>query len=68
MYKFVSYFYALCFSSVILSQTQIAINSFEQTNADTWTPITFSTPPCANGADQWDHATILASISPNHLF
>lgn len=67
MYKFVSYFYALFFSSVVLSQTQIEINSFEQTNADTWTPITLSTPPCTNGADQWDYATILTSISPNHL-
>ena len=67
MYKFVSYFYALCFSSVVLSQTQIEINSFEQTNADTWTLITFSTPPCTNEADQWDYATILTSISPNHL-
>ncbi len=45
---------------------QIAIQSFE-TSGDTWTPITFSTPPCTNGSDRWDYSTSLSSISPSHL-
>lgn len=33
---------------------QIAYQGFEQNALDTW-PVTFSTPPCTNGADQWDY-------------
>ena len=57
--------FTLC--SIGWSQTTIAIQSFEQNSSDTWSPITLSTPPCTNGSDQWDYATSLLTLSPNHL-
>ncbi len=42
----------------------IAKQSFE-VSGDTWTPITFSTPPCTVGNDRWDYSTSLNVITPN---
>ncbi len=47
-----------------LAQLTIVKQSFE-TSGDTWTPISFSTPPCTNGADTWDYNTSLSTISPS---
>ncbi|WP_052184274.1 GEVED domain-containing protein [Psychroserpens sp. Hel_I_66] len=45
----------------------IVSNSFEETAADTWTPLSFSTPPCnAGNGDQWDYDTALSSITPSN--
>lgn len=52
----------LCF--VLSGYGQIATQSFEATG-DTWTPLSFSTPACTNGADRWDYSTSLSSISPS---
>jgi len=46
------------------SQTTIAVQSFENAG-DTWSPITFSTPPCTVGDDRWDFSTSLSIITPN---
>ncbi len=46
------------------SQTVIAKQSFEA-SGDTWTPLSFSTPPCTVGDDIWDYSTGLSTISPN---
>lgn len=48
----------------VFAQVDIAVNSFEETAADTWSPLSFSTPPCTDGADQWDYDNSLSSISP----
>ena len=52
------------YSHLGYNQTTIAIQSFE-TAGDTWTPITFSTPPCTNGSDRWDYSTSLSTITPS---
>jgi len=50
---------------VVFSYSQtIAKQSFE-TSGDTWTPMTFSTPPCTVGNDRWDFSTSLSTITPN---
>jgi len=50
---------------VIFSYSQtIAKQSFE-TSGDTWSPMTFSTPPCTIGNDVWDYTTSLPGITPN---
>jgi hypothetical protein len=45
-------------------QITVAKQSFE-TSGDTWTPLTFSTPPCTDGDDRWDFSTMLSSITAN---
>lgn len=52
----------VCF--VVSGYGQIAVNSFES-SGDTWTPLTFSTPPCTNGADRWDYSASLSTITPS---
>ncbi len=54
---------ALLWGSLLsYSQTTIAEQSFE-TSGDTWTPLTFSTPPCNVDNDVWDYVTSLPGIS-----
>jgi len=48
----------------IASSQTIAKQSFES-SGDTWTPLTYSTPPCSIGNDIWDSVTSLPSISPS---
>lgn len=51
------YLALLCLLGWQLSaQTTIAYQGFEQSGTDTWS-ISFSTPPCASGGDQWDYTT-----------
>jgi hypothetical protein len=47
------------------TQTTIAYNSFEESSSETWVPLSFSTPPCTSGNDQWDYATSLDTIRPS---
>ena len=49
---------------MLFSQTTIAKQGFE-TSGDTWTSLTFSTPPCTNGNDIWDYTTGFSVLSPN---
>ena len=51
-------------SFLAYSQTTIAKQSFE-TSGDTWTPLTFSTPPCTVGNDIWDYTTGFSVLTPN---
>lgn len=48
----------------INSQNNIAIQSFE-TSGDTWSPLTYSTPPCSNNNDVWNFTTNLPGINPS---
>jgi len=64
MKKNTFYFFFLLGIIQLYSQNNIAIQSFE-TSGDTWTPLTFSTPPCTVGNDIWDYSTGLPGISSN---
>lgn len=46
------------------TQTTVAKQSFE-TSGDTWTPLSFSTPPCTSGNDIWDYSTGFSNLTPN---
>jgi len=46
------------------SQNTIAVQSFEG-SGDTWTPLTYSTPPCTVGNDIWNTVASLPGISPS---
>jgi len=49
--------------AVTFGYGQIATQSFEA-SGDTWTPLTFSTPPCTT-VDTWDYTTSLSAITPS---
>lgn len=49
--------------TMVFSQT-IVKQSFEN-SGDTWSPMSYSTPPCINGNSVWSPITSLPSISPN---
>lgn len=57
-------FFQILFIEFTTAQTTIVKQSFE-TSGDTWIPMSFSVPPCTNGADTWDYHTSLSSISPS---
>ena len=65
MYRLITIFvFQVLFLGTTAAQITIAKQSFEA-SGDTWIPMSFSTPPCSNGADIWDYQTSLSSINPS---